>query len=127
MLPGAFALCCLLPASAGAGERMNGDQLRELLSDVTTYGKHAFKDLSGNTYRRADGTFVGRHSKKGARSGTWTVVGDEYYRHPKGEENGCRTVFNNGDGSYDLHRKKGGSLKHVWTWGRVVPGNPENL
>lgn len=133
ILPGLMLVPALLLGSttAVAGDRMSGDQLRALLTDATTYGQHARKsNITAHAYRRDDGTFVGAHSKKGARSGTWNVVGNEYCRHPKGEKNGCREVFDNGDGTYSLYKKAGSPMKpsrHVWNWVKVVPGNPENL
>ena len=67
----------------------------------TTYGKHAFKDNEGYVYRKDDGTFVAfRTAGNELRRGTWSVRNDMFCRQPEGEDNRCREVYDQGDGTY---------------------------
>ena len=113
-----------------AGEEMSGEQIKAMMSGNTAYGKHTRKDKHGYSFRRADGTFVGWNNEDGRRSGTWGVQGNKYCRTPEGEENRCFELSDNGDGTYNMYFQPGNLVmprKHVWTWTKVVPGNPENL
>ena len=121
----------LLSSVAVAGEWMSGEQIEKLVSGNTTYGKHEFKGFTSYSYNRPDGTFVGRNSESGPRKGTWRVDGNKMCRHPEGRpKEFCQEVKDNGDGTYNRYKQPKNLAmpkKHVFTWTKVVPGNPENL
>jgi len=52
-------------------------------------------------------------------------------RHMEGRSKEfCQEVKDNGDGTYNRYKQPGilaMPKKHVFTWTKVVPGNPENL
>lgn len=128
------AVCCL---TAGAGtvaqakERLDGEQIRALISGKTSYGEHAFKDNGGHVFRKDDGTFVAyRKASAELRRGAWSVQNDRYCRQPEGEKNACREVYDQGDGTYRLYVQPKNLMKprkHVWTITKIADGNPENL
>lgn len=128
------AVCCLTVGAgtvAQAEERLYGEQIRALISGKTTYGKHAFKDNEGYVYRKDDGTFVAfRTARNELRRGTWSVRNDMFCRQPEGEDNRCREVYDQGDGTYRLYvqpKNLTKPRKHVWTINKIADGNPENL
>ena len=121
----------LLSSAGIAGEWMSGEQIEKLVSGNTTYGKHEFKGFTSYSYNRPDGTFVGRNSESGPRKGTWRVDGNKMCRHPEDRpKEFCQEVKDNGDGTYSRYKQPKNLAmpkKHVFTWTKVVPGNPENL
>jgi hypothetical protein len=121
----------VLSSWAVAGEWMTGEQIEKLVSGNTTYGKHESKGFTSYSYNRPDGTFVGMNSKDGPRKGTWRVSGNKMCRHPEGRpKEFCQEVKDNGDGTYNRYKQPRNLAmpkKHVFTWTKVVPGNPENL
>ena len=127
----AIALAGLLCAPVHAGGWMTSEEIEKLISGNTTYGKHEFKGFTSYSYNRQDGTFVGMNSKDGPRKGTWRVKGNKMCRHPEGRpKEFCQEVKDNGDGTYSRYKQpKNPAMpkKHVFTWTKVVPGNPENL
>ena len=119
-------------ASVGAyaGERMTDEQIRQLVSGNTTYGKSETKDRHGYGYWRADGTVLGWNSELGARKGTWRVANGMICRQDEGDKERCNEVDDNGDGTYGRYvqpKNLAFPRKHVATWTKVVPGNAENL
>lgn len=113
-----------------AGSSMSGEQINTMMSGNTTYGKHTRKDKRGHSFRSADGTFVGWNNVDGQRSGTWRVQGNQYCRTPDGDSGRCFELSDNGDGTYKMYIQPNNLAmprKHIWTWTKVVPGNPENL
>lgn len=119
-------------ASAGAfaGERLDDEQIRQLISGNTTYGKSETTDRHGYAHWRADGTVVGWNSEEGARRGTWRTSNDRICRHDDGDRERCNEVYDNGDGTYGRYvqpKNLAFPRKHVATWTKVVSGNPENL
>lgn len=107
--------------SAVAGDKLSGPEIKELLSDKTTYGKHAFKDIESFGYWRADGTFTGKRN-----SGTWEIKGDKFCRSlASNGKTSCREIQDNGDGTYSHFLAKNG--KHIWTWTKIVEGNAEEF
>jgi hypothetical protein len=72
----------------------------------------------------------GWNNEDGNRTGTWRVQGSKYCRTPDGDAERCFELSDNGDGTYNMYiQPKNLAIprKHVWTWTKVVPGNPENL
>ncbi len=127
----ALGVLGLMSSLAMAGEWMTGEQIEKLISGNTTYGKHQFKGFTSYSYNREDGTSVGWNSKRGATKGTWRVKGNKICRHLDGNrKEHCQEVKDNGDGTYNRYKQPGNLAmpkKHVFTWTKVVPGNPENL
>lgn len=118
-------------SAAMAGEWMTGEEIEKLIKGNTTYGKHQFKGFTSYSYNREDGTYVGSNSKRGATKGTWRVKRNKVCRHMEGRSKEfCQEVKDNGDGTYNRYKQPGNLAmpkKHVFTWTKVVPGNPENL
>lgn len=125
------ACCAMLAPAVHAGTMLNGDQIRALVSGNTTFGKHEIKNgMHGYSYNRADGTYVGWNSKRGATSGKWWVEGDRMCRHRDGGKPFCQSVGDNGDGTYNRYEKLKNVMRgdvHVFTWTKVEPGNPQGL
>lgn len=120
-----------LAVSAAAAEtRLNGDQISVLIKGNTTYGKHTRKDSHGYAYWRPDGSYAGWNSDRGATAGSWRVADDKFCRTPQGESEGCREIYDRGDGTY-AHKVEPknvmGPRQHIWTWTKIVEGNAENL
>jgi hypothetical protein len=113
-----------------AGNSMSGEQINTMMSGNTTYGKHTRKNKHGHSFKHADGAFVGWNNEDGKRTGTWRTQGNKYCRTPDGDSERCFELSDNGDGTYNMYIQPGNLImprKHVWTWTKVVPGNPENL
>jgi hypothetical protein len=120
----------LFSSVASAGEWMTGEQIQKLISGNTTYGKHELKGFTSYSYNREDGTSVGWNSDSGAIRGTWRVQGNKICRQTEGREESCHEVKDNGDGTYSRYVQPKNLVmprRHVFTWTKVVPGNPENL
>lgn len=107
------------------------EQIRQLISDHTTYGKsETKKGRHSHSFWRADGTVVGWNSEEGARKGTWRVTSNMICRQDEGDKERCNEVYDNGDGTYGRYvqpKNLAFPRKHVATWIKVVPGNAENL
>ena len=117
-------------ADTFAGERMNDEQIRQLVSGNTTCGKSATRNRHGHAHWRADGTVVGWSSEQGARRGTWRTADDRICRRDEGDRERCNEVYDNGDGTYGRYvqpKNLAFPRKHMATWIKVAPGNPENL
>ena len=126
----AIALAGLLCAPVYAGSWMTGAEIEKLISGNTTYGKHETKGFTSYSFNRPDGTAVGRNTRDGETKGTWRVKGNKICRHREGRSREfCQKVKDNGDGTYNRYKETGGMRGdiHVFTWTKVVPGNPENL
>ena len=121
----------LLAATAQAGAKMSGEQIKALVSGNTTFGKHEIKNRDSYAYNREDGTYVGWSSKWGDMKGTWWVDGDRFCRNREGGKGDfCTTVKDNGDGTYNRYRKGKNALRgdiHILTWTKIEPGNPKEL
>jgi len=128
----AFLVCAAVCVTNGAfaGERMTDEQIKQLISGNTTYGKSETKDRHGYAFWRADGTVVGWNSEEGARKGTWRTANDMICRQDEGDKERCNEVYDNGDGTYGRYvqpKNLAFPRKHVATWTKVVPGNAEGL
>lgn len=127
----AAGLTCLLSLPVSAAGWMTGPEIEKLISGNTTYGKHETKGFTSFSYNRPDGTAVGRNTKDGDTSGTWRVKGDMICRtRDGGSGEFCNKVKDNGDGTYNRYAPAKNVMRgdiHVFTWTKVVPGNPENL
>jgi hypothetical protein len=119
----AASLCIGLATTVHAGEKMTGDQITALISGNTAYGEHAWKDRHGYAYYREDGTLTGWIHPDGPMTGTWRLKGDVFCE--KRTDVYCHEIHDMGDGTYEYYAT--GTDKHIATWTKIVPGNPENL
>ncbi|MCB1725044.1 MAG: hypothetical protein KDJ39_15265 [Gammaproteobacteria bacterium] len=127
----ALVLVGLFSAPGYAAGWMTGAEIEQLVSGNTTYGKHETKGFTSYSYNRPDGTAVGRNTRDGDTTGTWRVKDDMICRQREGDpKENCQKVKDNGDGTYNRYQASKNVMRgdiHVFTWTKVVPGNPENL
>jgi hypothetical protein len=107
-----------------AGDFMNGDEVKALLSGKTVTGKGLKKDFTVVTYFSPDGTMLGTKDGE-SRNGTWTVEDDgkQCIKFDDGNSN-CRYIKDNGDGTYTkIKVKKNGKEIPLLLYESVQDGN----
>jgi len=109
----AFAGFALVASLAHAGERLDADAVKALITDKSLTFTRAsdgginrnYFSPDGKIYRLSEGTFS---------EGTWNVTEDGKHC-VEGVHGGCAFIESNGDGTYGRVHTKNGKLFGTWT------------
>ena len=123
----AFLSAITLSTFAYAGNYMNGDEVKALMTDKTFDGVYLPKDKEFSAYEAPDGTHhVLRPNGKRDRGRTWFInnKGQHCTTHPKWKnkwpDGRCTYVKNAGDGEYHKYNEDG---EHTHTLTNFRDGN----
>jgi len=117
-------LALLFSGALYSAEPMSADEVKNLLTNNTTYCKNLQKNKEFTNFYRDDGTVVKLSSAGKKKLGKWRVSDNGRHCVDWGEEDGecCHPVFDLGNGTY--RKLEEGEPKTEF---RVIEGNPESL
>jgi hypothetical protein len=110
----AATLLLVISHTAAAGEWLDGDALRQLVSGNTAFCRHVSRPSTGRTYYDEDGTTYG--IRRGEhRSGHWYVAGDRLCTN-WGEKDYCSRYQEDGKGGHFKYNLAGKKMVHIERW-----------
>lgn len=122
----AVCLSIFTISASYAEEQLNGDQIKEVLSGNTAYGEHAKRGFEIIRYFAANGDLTQYRpyfTKRPRADGKWEVKGDQLCMELERHGQTCGRFVKSGD-DYLWYKEHN---KHIWTFKKIVSGNPEKL
>ena len=124
-----FIFSLMFVSDVFPSQGLNANEVKTLISDKTVQQKHALKGKTINIYFSPDGTF--RHKKKGKIiTGQWRTDSDgKLCKKYKDVHKKCALIIKQGEvwKLYFVPIQAGFPWQHLFTFTKIMDGNPKNL